>query len=575
MILRIPLFDQLKRYNQQLFRNDLVAGITVGVMLIPQGMAYAMLAGLPPVYGLYASTVPLLMYAFLGTSRQLAVGPVAMVSLLTAAGIGMVSEAGSETFISLAILLALLVGLFQFFMGVFRLGFLVNFLSHPVISGFTSAAALIIGFSQLKHLFGVSIPSSHHVHEIVAGVIKEIGNTNMPTLAIGLISIALIIILKKVDKRIPALLITVILSILVVWFGKLAEVGVSIVGDIPKGIPQFSLPNWDIETVNMLLPTVLAIGLVSFMESIAVAKAIQSKHKDYKVIPNQELIALGMSNIVGSLFQAYPTTGGFSRTAVNDEAGAKTGISSIISALLILLTLLILTPLFYNLPHAVLASVIMVSVFGLIDFHEAIHLWKVNKIDFTMLMVTFIATLLLGIEQGIMIGVLLSIGMIIYKSSRPHIAILGKVPGTPHYRNIKRFETIHERPDILIFRFDAQIYFANASYFLESLEEEISRKGTELKVIIINAESINSIDSSAIVMLEDLLDKLKENNIDIYFTSAIGPVRDILEKNELTNKIGEQNFFMSIQEAIDSYDHRPSDENKNMEIYTLQSNIKE
>jgi SulP family sulfate permease len=477
----IPILDWLPQYKGSNLKGDLSAGLTVGVMLIPQGMAYAMIAGLPPIYGLYASTIPLILYAIFGTSRQLAVGPVAMVSLLTAAGIGAIAGGAAETYIALAIALALFVGVIQFALGAFRLGFLVNFLSHPVISGFTSAAALIIGLSQLKHLLGINLARSHHVHEIILQAIERFGETNWVTFAIGIVGIGLIILVKKVNKAIPGPLLAVVFGILAVWGLGLTDQGVKIVGEVPRGLPSFGLPSFSWEDVQALVPIALTISLVSFMESIAVAKAIQAKHKNYKVSANQELIALGAANIGGAFFQSYPTTGGFSRTAVNDQAGAKTGLASIISAALIILTLLFLTPLFYYLPSAILASVIMVAVFGLIDYKEVIYLWKTNRVDFAMLIVTFVATLGLGIEQGIGVGVILSLAMVIFRTTRPHFAILGKVPNTTLYRNIERFEGLEVRDDLLILRFDAQLYFANTNFFQDVLLDEVIKRKDKLK----------------------------------------------------------------------------------------------
>ncbi len=549
----IPAFEWLSNYKGAQFKGDLAAGLTVGVMLIPQGMAYAMIAGLPPIYGLYASTIPLIIYAFLGTSRQLAVGPVAMVSLLTATGIGALAQGGTEIYIGLAIALAFFVGAIQFLLGIFRLGFLVNFLSHPVISGFTSAAALIIGLSQLKHLLGVDISRTHHVHEILIQAVEKFGEINWITFAIGMGGIALIVGMKKINKSIPGSLLAVLFGVLAVWGLGFSDLGVKIVGSVPSGLPVFGVPNFNMETFQSLLPIALAISLVSFMESIAVAKAIQAKHKNYKVVPNKELIALGLANVGGSFFQGYPVTGGFSRTAVNDQAGAKTGMSAIISAGLIILTLLFLTPLFYYLPNAILASVIMVAVFGLIDVKEARHLWSANRSDFWMLIVTFAATLTLGIEQGIGIGVILSLAMIIFRTTRPHVAELGRVPGTDFYRNVERFKQVEERNDLLILRFDAQLYFANINYFRDKLDDLIATKGSELRSIVINAESINNIDSSAVHAIADIVTDLKANGLEVFFTGVKGPVRDAMVKGHLVDKIGEKNFFMSVQDAVDCH----------------------
>ncbi len=551
----LPILEWLPSYKKSWLKGDIPAGLTVGVMLIPQGMAYAMLAGLPPIYGLYASIIPLILYAIFGTSRQLAVGPVAMVALLIAAGVGTMAETGSDQFIALAITLAILVGIIQLAMGVFRLGFLVNFLSHPVISGFTSAAALIIGFSQLKHLLGINIPRSNHIHEIIGNAIANASAINIGTVIVGVGAIALILFVKKIKFAIPGPLLAVVFGILAVWGFGLFDQGVKIVGNVPDGLPAFTMPAFDLASIKELLPIALTISFIGFMESIAVAKAVQAKHKDYRVEPNQELIALGLANIGGAFFKAFPVTGGFSRTAVNDQSGAKTGMSSIISAVLIALTLLFLTPLFYYLPKAILASVIMVAVFGLIDFKEAKYLWKADRADFWMLLATFIGTLALGIEEGILIGVVLSLGMLIFRTTTPHYAVLGKIPGKPHYRNLNRFENLEHRKDVLIFRFDARLYFANVSFFRQNFEKEMEKAGDQLKLVILDTDSMNGIDSSGVHALKDFADFCKSKNIEFYLVGMKGPIRDIAHKSGLIDSLGEDKFFFRIQHAIDSFDN--------------------
>ena len=572
----MPILEWLPSYDKRHLPGDLSAGLTVGVMLIPQGMAYAMIAGLPPIYGLYASTLPLIIYALLGTSRQLAVGPVAMVSLLTAAGVGSLATGGTETYIALAITLALFVGLIQFLLGAFRLGFLVNFLSHPVISGFTSAAALIIGLSQLKHLLGVEIARSHHVHEIVLEALSKLGEVNWTTFAIGAGGVILILGAKRLHKAIPGPLLAVVFGILLVWGMNLQDQGVKIVGAVPGGLPSFGIPQVQLATIQDLVPIALAIALVSFMESIAVAKAIQAKHKDYKVVANQELIALGAANIGGAFLQSYPVTGGFSRTAINDQAGAKTGLASVFSAALIVLTLLFLTPLFYFLPKAILASVIMVAVFGLIDVKEAKHLWKADRSDFWMLIITFLATLGLGIEQGIGIGVILSLAIIIFRTSRPHIAELGQVPGTTFYRNVERFDAVLRREDLLIIRLDAQLYFANIDFFKDKVNELMqARPARSLRTIILNAESINAIDSTAMHALSDLIADWRKEGLRVLITGVKGPVRDSLVKGHLIEKIGKDNFYMSVQEAGDGQLEQTHDQQEPSahQSFVLQTNV--
>lgn len=571
----LPGLSSILDYDISNLKGDISAGLTVGVMLIPQGMAYAMIAGLPPIYGLYASTIPILIYAFMGTSRQLAVGPVAMVSLLTASGVALLAEAGTEAYIGYAILLSLMVGIIQLLLGLFRLGFLVNFLSHPVISGFTSAAAIIIGASQLKHLLGLNLPKSHFVHEIFLSIFEQFHQLHWITFGIGLGGILVILLLKRISKAIPGQIIAVILSILMVSALGLDEKGVSIVGEVPKGLPSLYLPALNWEAIYALFPIALAISLVSYMESIAVAKAMQTRHKNYKVFPNKELIALGAANIGGSLFQSYPVTGGFSRTAVNDQAGAKTTVASIISALLVLLTLLFLTSFFYQMPKTILASVILVAVIGLIDMKEAIHLWHDHRMDFWMLIATFFATLSLGIEQGILIGVALSLILVIYQTSYPHHAELGQVPDTEFYRNVDRFPDVILRSDLLIVRFDASLFFGNINRFRDSINEYAEKKGKHLKGVIINCESINKVDSTALKVLEEMVENAEKSAVLLMFASVKGPIRDKFLRSDIFREKCGDCFFMSVHDAVDHFETIQDGEIPNVEhqSYTLQTNI--
>jgi sulfate permease, SulP family len=571
----MPILDWLPNYKKEHFQGDLSAGITVGIMLIPQGMAYAMLAGLAPIHGLYAVTVPILLYAIFGTSRQLAVGPVAMVSLLTAAGIGALNPESPEQYLLFALTLAFLVGLIQFGMGVFKLGFIVNFLSHPVINGFTSAAAIIIGLSQIKHLFRIQLPNTEYIQEMVVAIAQNIGDIHWITFGIGVVGIIIIKYGKKVHKSMPTQLVAVIFGILAVMLLNLTDQGVKVLGDVPSGLPGLSLPSFDLSSWATLLPIAITISLVGFAESFAVAKTIQNKHKDYKLDANQELIGLGMANFGAAFFKGYPVTGGFSRTAVNNQSGAKTALASIISVALIILTLLFFTGLFYNLPNAILAAVVLVAVSSLIDFDTPKALWKKDKTDFGLLVATFIATLTLGIEVGIISGMVLSLGAVIYKASKPHMAQLAKVPGTNVYRNVKRFTNLEEREDVLIVRIDGPVYFANVQHIHDQLEKWVEEKGEKLKTIVLNLGSVPSIDSTGAHELEEWILTWKKNNINVCLTDAKGPVRDTLQKWNLNTCIGEKYIFTDDDSALKYVDNAGDEgEIENLRPFAIQSNTK-
>ena len=552
----IPILDWLPKYKKSYLRGDLLAGLTVGVMLVPQGMAYGLLAGLSPIYGLYASIIPLFLYSFFGTSRQLSVGPTALVSLLILAGVGQFAETGTEAFIGMALATALIAGVIQILLGVFRLGFLINFLSHPVIAGFTSAAAFIIGFSQVQNLLRIDIPRSNFVYEVIENTVLNIGDIHWLTVALSFGGIVFVLLLKRINKAIPGTLLAVVASTAVVYLFGLQDQGVEIVKEVPKGFPPVSIPRIDWPMAQQLLPLALTICLISFIESLAIARMMESMHKNYRVIPNQELIALGLTKIGGAFFHCYPTTGSFTRSAVNNDSGAQTGISSMISAVLIALTLLFLTPLFFYLPKAILASVIIVAVINLVDYREAIHLWRTDRTDFMTMIVTFVATLTLGIQSGVFTGVILSLAFMIYRNSKPHISILGQLPNSRSYRNIDRFEKAIRFNEILIVRFDAQLYFGNAAYFRESLEGLVEKEGKELKLLIIDASSIHDIDSSGINVLEEFISFLEQRKVQIYLSGVIGPVRDILMKHGLIEKIGTRNYFMYIHDAVEAFHKR-------------------
>lgn len=571
----IPILEWLPKYQKTDLQGDLSAGLTVGIMLIPQGMAYAMLAGLEPIHGLYAVTVPLILYAIFGTSRQLAVGPVAMVSLLTAAGIATLNATSPEQYLLYALSLAFLVGLIQFGMGLFKLGFVVNFLSHPVISGFTSAAAIIIGLSQIKHLFRINLPNSEHIQEMIVAIFQNIGDIHWITFGIGVVGIIIIKYGKKIHKSFPAPLVAVVVGIALVTGFDLTSQGVKIVGDVPSGLPSLSSPSFDLATWKTLLPIALTISLVGFAESFAVAKTIQAKHKNYRLNANQELTALGLANFGAAFFQGYPVTGGFSRTAVNNDAGAKTTLSSIFSAILIVLTLLFFTGLFYNLPSAILAAVVLVAVSGLIDFKEPVHLWHKDKADFAMLVATFVITLTLGIETGIISGMVLSLLVIIYRASRPHIAQLGRVPGTNTFRNITRFKNLEVRDDLLMVRIDGPIYFANVEFIKDKLDLWISEKGKKVKMLVFNMESVSNIDSTGAHELNEWINTWRKSGMDISMTSIKGPVRDVLNRWALLESVGSDHIFLDDNTALSAFDHAITEETlEKYSSYATQTNTK-
>lgn len=564
-----PILDWLPNYKKSMLWGDAVSGITAGILAIAQGMAYAMIAGLPPVFGLYAALTPQIIYVLMGTSRQLSIGPVAMDSLIVAAGIGTLHIVGVDQYIAAAVFLALFVGVIQVLLGTLKLGFLVNFLSKPVLNGFISAAAIIIGFSQLKHLFRVDMMQTNKIHILLQEVVSNISETHFLSFGLGVFGIILIKVFQKINKKIPAILIVVSLGTLVLYLTQWQLIGIKIVGDIPNGLPEFGVPSFDKNQLLDLLPVAITLAVVGFTEAISIAKAIEEKHTEYEVDPNQELIAIGSGNIIGSFAQSYPATASFSRSAIQDQGGAKSGIASLFSAGLVLLTLLFLTPLFYYLPIPILAAIIMVSIFGLIDFKYPIKLWEKNRDESLAFFITFIITMSVGIPQGILFGVLFSLLTMIYRTSKPHIAILGKVKNTEYYKNISRFEKdVVIEENILIFRFDAQLYFGNQNFFKKELLNQVELKGNKLELIIINAEAINYIDSSALTMLEKLCVDIKNSGVKIMISGAIGPIRDIIFNHKLIKIIGPENLAIKTSEAVNLFNDGASSSDIQKKIST-------
>ncbi len=542
----------LIRYKKADLPSDILAGLTVAVMLVPQGMAYAMLAGLSPVVGLYASVLPLIAYALLGSSRQLAVGPVAMISLLVFASCSSLATPGSPEYIAIVLLLTLMVGVFQLVSGLIRLGFLINFFSHAVISGFTSAAAIVIALSQVKHLLGISLGNEQSVYVLVGDIIRHAGKTNIPTLAVGVVCLAGLYFFRQRYPHFPCAMLVVVVGTLAAYFG-LAEFGLKTVGPVPRGLPPFSMPHFNLESARALLPDALIIVFVGFMESISVAKYIAAK-SGYKVDPDRELMGLGAANLAGAFFSGYPVTGGLSRTAVNHQAGARTQLAAIITAVTILLVLVALTPLFYYLPNAVLGAIIVAAASGLIDYKEVIHLFKLKKADGWVFLVTFVCTMTIGLDRGLLIGMVFSLFLFIWKSAYPHTAELGYLENEGVYRNIKRYPQVKIFPEILILRVDASLYFANMKFLEDRIAKDLTGR-PQIKEIIMDLSGVNDIDAVSIDALEKLMEAYGHQGIRFSFASMKGPVRDLVAHAGWEQKYGDRIKHLSIHQALRSIGH--------------------
>ncbi|MBF0381127.1 MAG: sulfate permease [Magnetococcales bacterium] len=531
-------------------RADLVAGITVALVLIPQSMAYAQLAGLPPYYGLYAAFLPGAIAALFGSSKQLATGPVAVVSLLTASALIPFAAIGSEPYIGLAIMMTLMVGIFQLCLGLLRLGVVVSFLSHPVIVGFTNAAALVIGLSQLSKIFGVPMGRSESFMADIWGVIEKIGDMHIPTFMFGAAAFLIMYLLKRYYPKLPNVLIAVSLAIITSWVVGFVDMGGKVVGEIPEGLPNMAIPDLDLAIMSKLIFSAIVISLVGFMEAISIAKAMAAKTKD-RVDPNQELIGQGLANIIGSIAQSYPASGSFSRSAVNLSAGAKTGMSSLFTALVVLITLLFLTPLLYHLPQAVLAAVIMMAVIGLVNFAAVKHAWYANKHDGLAAIVTFVATLGFAphLDKGIMMGAGLAIFLFLFRAMRPRIAILGQYEdGT--------LRDLHVHPDlptddrIIIIRFDGQLFFANISYFEDSVLAALASK-PDAKYILVVGDGINQLDASGEEVINHLVERMHGNGIIMVFAGLKKQVLDVMRRTNLFEHIGgDNNIFATKDQAL-------------------------
>jgi SulP family sulfate permease len=541
----------LRDYSREDFGPDLVAGLTTAVMLIPQAMGYALLAGLPPIHGLYASVAPILAYAALGTSRHLAVGPVAMDSILVAASVGAIAAVGVEQYVVLAAVLGLMVGAVQAGLGFLRAGFVVNFLSRPVVMGFTAAAALIIAASQVEHLLGVRLPRTHHVHRVVWDAIRGVSEWSWPTLAIGGAAIATLAVCKRRWPRFPAALAVVVAATVAVWAMGLSARGVQIVGHVPSGLPDFGIPTVDSSMLMLLLPAAGTIALVSFMEAISVGQVFAQAHR-YDIVPNRELIALGFSNLAGGLTGGYPIAGGLSRTAVNARAGARTQMAALITSGVVAITLLALTRAFFYLPKAALSAIIVSAVTSLIDFAGAAKVYRVKRADFYLLVLTFLATLSVGIQWGILVGVGASVVLFLVRTTRPHFAVLGRIPESQTYLNVARHPHAETVPGIILVRIDAQFYFGNVSFLKETVRRLVSESEVPVRFFVLEAAGVNQLDSAAAASLEELDQELEAQGIRLVLTRVKGPVRDVLHRVGLLDKLAvEGRIYMSTHRAME------------------------
>ncbi|APH73199.1 SulP family inorganic anion transporter [Aquibium oceanicum] len=551
----LPILEWGRAYDRDTLSNDLLAAVIVTIMLIPQSLAYALLAGLPAEMGLYASILPLVAYAVFGTSRTLAVGPVAVVSLMTAAAVGGIAEQGTAGYVVAAITLAFLSGLFLLLMGVFRLGFLANLLSHPIVAGFITASGLIIAASQLKHILGTSA-GGHSLLELGISLAQTIGGTNPITLVIGLASLAFLFWVRKGLK--PLLLrsglrprvadvltksgpvAAVAITTLAAWAFDLGEKGVKLVGAVPQGLPPLTMPSFAPDLILSLAGPAALISLIGFVESVSVAQTLAAR-KRQRIDPDQELIGLGASNVAAAFSSGYPVTGGFARSVVNFDAGAETPAAGAFTAVGLALATLLLTPLLAYLPQATLAATIIVAVLSLIDLSILRKTWIYSKADFIAVAATILSTLALGVEIGVMTGVVLSILIHLYRTSKPHMAVIGRVPGTEHYRNVLRHE-VATVPGVISLRVDESLYFANARYLEDYLYDLVASRA-EVRDVVLACPAVNLIDMSALESLEAINHRLKDMGVRLHLSEVKGPVMDALKRTDFLSHLSGKVFL--------------------------------
>ena len=549
----LPILEWGSKYNSKTFSNDLIVALIVTMTLIPQSLAYALLAGLPPEIGLYASMAPLVLYAIFGTSRALAVGPVAVASLMTAAAAGQLASQGTPEYLGAAIALAMVSGLLMIAMGFLKLGFLANFLSHPVISGFITASGIMIAVSQLGPVLGIHLEGETLLDNVIS-FSQMISHVHFITAAVGIGSLIFLFWVRSglkpvllrigLSKKIAEILvkvgpvIAIIATIIIVAGMGLANKGVAIVGDVPKGLPKITMPSLDMALWIKILVPALLISIVGYVESISVALTLAAK-KRQRVDPDQELIALGASNIGSAISGGFPVTGGFARSVVNFDAGAETPAAGAFTAVGIALATMFLTPFLFFLPNATLAATIIVAVLSLVDVKAMKHIWSYSKSDFAAMAATIIVTWTAGIEAGIIAGVALSIFLHLFRTSRPHIAEVGQIAGTTHFRNVKR-HTVVTDPKILSLRVDASLYFPNAR-FIEDFINKAVASNPEVRHVILECPAVNAIDISALESLEAINLRLKDGGISLHMSEVKGPIMDSLKRShfleEITGKV--------------------------------------
>ncbi|MBT2130022.1 SulP family inorganic anion transporter [Aliiroseovarius lamellibrachiae] len=563
----LPILDWGSRYDRNALSNDMIAAVIVTIMLIPQSLAYALLAGLPPEAGIYASIAPIVLYAIFGTSRALAVGPVAVVSLLTASAVGQVAETGTAGYAMAALTLAFLSGGFLVLLGVFRLGFLANFLSHPVIAGFITASGILIATSQLKHILGVDA-HGHTLPQMLGSLFEHLGQVNWITVIIGVSATAFLFWVRKNLKPLlnkmglsPLMadiltkagpVAAVVATTVAVWGFGLVDRGVKIVGDVPQSLPPLTMPSFSADLFGSLLVPAILISIIGFVESISVAQTLAAK-KRQQIKPNQELIGLGAANLGAAFTGGFPVTGGFSRSVVNFDAGAETPAAGIYTAMGLAIAALFLTPLVYFLPKATLAATIIVAVLSLVDLSILKKTWNYNRDDFVAVLATIVLTLGMGVEVGVASGVAISILLHLYKTSRPHVAEVGLVPGSQHFRNIHRHK-VETDPTLLALRVDESLYFINARFLQDLIQSRVT-EGTKIKNVVLMFSAVNEVDYSALESLEAINLRLKDMGIGFHLSEVKGPVMDRLKTSHMIDDLNGE-VYLSQYDAVMALTHR-------------------